>query len=205
VLAFYLALVYRTTRFQKHPPEGYSPLRPHAPFIVAMWHGEHFLIPFARENNDPAAALVSRHPDGAFNAYALEKLGVQTIRGSGARGRTKRRQGGAQAMLALLRALKQGTMVVLTADVPKTSRVCGDGIVQLAKMAQRPIVPIMMRTKAHITLKSWDRARIPLPFSRGVIRIGDPVWIAPDADAEAFENARQHVEQQLNALHALDF
>ena len=41
----------------------------------------------------------------------------------------------------LLRQLESGSSVAMTADVPKRARVAGRGIVTLAKLSGRPIVP----------------------------------------------------------------
>ena len=56
------------------------------PLILAMWHGQHFLVPFVRKPEHPVKVLVSRHRDGEINAIAAERLGVGTIRGVESRG-----------------------------------------------------------------------------------------------------------------------
>ena len=129
LVAGYLKLVQRTNRFVMEPADAYD--RIEMPVIAAMWHGQHFMIHFAKRPQDRAASLVSRSGDGEFNAIALRHLGVRAIRGSGARGRDIRKKGGAQALRAMLKALSDGEMVVLTADIPKIARVCGQGIVTL--------------------------------------------------------------------------
>src|SRR5215204_7252771 len=131
--ARYLGLVWRTNRWVMEPENAYDRIGPMMPVIAAMWHGQHFMIHFAKRPQDPAASLVSRSADGELNAVALRHLGVRAIRGSGARGRDPRLKGGAPALRAMLRALGEGEIVVLTADVPKIARVCGWGIVTLAR------------------------------------------------------------------------
>jgi lysophospholipid acyltransferase (LPLAT)-like uncharacterized protein len=203
LLASYLRLVERTNRFVLDPPDIYDRIGPAQPVIAAMWHGQHFMISFGKRPQDKAVALVSRHGDGEFNAIALRHLGVGAIRGSGARGRRKlEEKGGIGALRAMLRALAQGEMVVMTADVPKTSRVCGLGIVTLAKLSGRPIAPVAVVTSRRIDFNSWDHASIGLPFGRGAIVIGDPITVARDADAAAMEAARRAVEAGLDVVHA---
>ncbi len=62
----------------------------------------------------------------------------------------------------------------MTADIPKIARTCGAGIVTLAQMSGRPIVPVAVVTSRRIDFKSWDRASLGLPFGRGAIVLGDP-------------------------------
>jgi lysophospholipid acyltransferase (LPLAT)-like uncharacterized protein len=171
------------------------------PVIAAMWHGQHFMIHFAKRPQDRAASLVSRSADGEFNAIALRHLGVRAIRGSGARGRSIAKKGGATALRGMLRALADGEMIVMTADIPKVSRVCGLGIVTLAQMSGRPIVPVAVVTSRRIDFRSWDRASLGLPFGRGAMVLGGPIHVPRDASEAAVEEARLAVERSLDAVH----
>jgi lysophospholipid acyltransferase (LPLAT)-like uncharacterized protein len=201
LVASYLKFVQRTNRFVMEPADAYDRIAPRMPVIAAMWHGQHFMIHFAKRPQDRAASLVSRSGDGEFNAIALRHLGIRAIRGSGARGRDIRKKGGVQAMRAMLKALAGGEMVVMTADIPKISRVCGQGIVTLAQMSGRPIVPVAVVTSRRIDFNSWDKASIGLPFGRGAMVLGEPVHVPRDADAAALEAFRQQVERELDAIH----
>jgi lysophospholipid acyltransferase (LPLAT)-like uncharacterized protein len=199
LVAGYLKFVQRTNRFVMEPADAYD--RVEMPVIAAMWHGQHFMIHFAKRPQDRAASLVSRSGDGEFNAVALRHLGVRAIRGSGARGRDIRKKGGAQAMRAMLRALSDGEMVVMTADVPKISRICGQGIVTLAQLSGRPIVPVAVVTSRRIDFDSWDKASIGLPFGRGAMVLGDQIHIPREADEQTLESLRRTVERELDRVH----
>lgn len=201
-LALYLRLLRRTNRFVLEPPGIYDQVRPELPLIIAMWHGQHIMIPFARPDWMPACSLVSRHGDGGFNAIALRELGIGAIRGSGALGRKVREKGGASAFLAMVRRLAAGDTMVLTADIPKRARVAGVGIVSLARASGCPIYPVAVATSRRIDFRSWDRASIGLPFGRGAIVVGAPIRIARDADEATIEAARRAVEDGLDAVHA---
>jgi lysophospholipid acyltransferase (LPLAT)-like uncharacterized protein len=205
LVARYLGVVRRTNRFVVEPANAYDRIGPLMPVIAAMWHGQHFMIHFAKRRQDRAVSLVSRSSDGELNAVALRHLGIRAIRGSGERARrvqNRRDRGGATALRGMLRALADGEMVVLTADIPKVSRVCGPGIVTLAQLSGRPIVPVAVVTSRRIDFGSWDRASLGLPFGRGAMVIGDPIHVPRDADAAAFEAARQAVERGLDTVHA---
>jgi lysophospholipid acyltransferase (LPLAT)-like uncharacterized protein len=201
LVARYLTFVQRTNRFVMEPADAYDRIGPQMPVIAAMWHGQHFMIHFAKRHQDKAASLVSRSGDGEFNAVALRHLGIRAIRGSGARGRDIRKKGGVAALRGMLRALADKEMVVMTADIPKIARICGTGIVTLAQMSGRPIVPVAVVTSRRIDFKSWDRASLGLPFGRGAIVLGDPVYVPRDADEEDLETLRQQVERALDAVH----
>lgn len=205
MLAGYLRLVRRTNRFTIEPEDPHAGLTALRPVIVAMWHGQHFMVPFLKRDLDPAVSLVSRSRDGEINAVALEALGIRAIRGSGARGRDPRAKGGAYALRAMLKALAGNEDVVLTADVPKIARRAGEGIVTLARLSGQPIVPVAVTTSRRIAFGSWDRASIGLPFGRGAMVVGEPIFVARDADAAALEAARLAVETSLDGVHARAF
>ncbi|MGH6739786.1 MAG: lysophospholipid acyltransferase family protein, partial [Bradyrhizobium sp.] len=137
--AQYLRLVWRTTRFIIEPADWFERIPNHTPVIVTMWHGQHFLIPFMRPRHLRAFVLISRHRDGEINAITAERLGIETIRGSGTHGTDIYRKGGVYGFREMVATLKQGHSVALTADVPKVSRVAGLGVVKVAQISGRPI------------------------------------------------------------------
>jgi len=197
--AHYLRLVWQTTRFSIEPADAYERIPKHAPIILAFWHGQHFLTPFVKPRNLRAKVLISRHRDGEINAVAAERLGIETIRGSGTHGSDFARKGGVFGFNTLARALKEGVNVAMTADVPKISRVAGFGIVKLAQVSGRPIYPIAIATRRRVVLDNWDRTTVNLPFGRGAGVAGAPIYVPADADAATLELARKAVEEALNA------
>ena len=201
ILAKYLRLVEITCKIEMIPANAYERVG-EMPVIVAMWHGQHFMIHFARRPQDRVSALISRHRDGEFNAIALKHLNINPIRGSGAHGKKIHEKGGAQALRKMLTALNKGDMMVLTADVPKRARICGMGIITLAKMSGRPIIPIAVVASRRMQFSSWDRASMGLPFGRAVVVVGDAIHVPQDADETAMMLKGHSVERGLDDVHA---
>jgi lysophospholipid acyltransferase (LPLAT)-like uncharacterized protein len=196
--AEYLRLVWNTTRLTLEPENFYQRYETEQPVIVAMWHGQHFLLPFLRRHYR-FKVLISRHSDGEINAIAAQRLGVGTVRGSGDHGRRFQVKGGVAGFKGMLDSLAEGWNMALTADVPKVARVAGLGIVKLAYESGRPIFPVSLATSRRLVLDNWDRSEINLPFSRGAIVVGEPIRVAKDADAQMLEQARCALEKALNA------
>ena len=201
--AWYLRFVWQTsTHITFEPADIYEITE--MPVIVAMWHGQHFLTPFIKRDDAShrVKALISRHRDGEINARAAHRLGIETIRGSGAHNGEFQRKGGASAFNEMLQALAEGYNIALTADVPKVARVAGMGVVKLAQFSGRPIYPVALATSRRIVLDNWDRTVINLPFSRVGGVAGNPIPVPRDADAQTLEAARQMVEDELNRITA---
>ena len=74
------------------------------PFIMACWHGELLMIPYAYtryKKNPKVKLLISEHFDGNLIAKTLNYFGFDTIRGSSTRG-------GAKALVSSIKSLKNG-------------------------------------------------------------------------------------------------
>jgi lysophospholipid acyltransferase (LPLAT)-like uncharacterized protein len=203
-MASYLRLLRATTRFRLDPPDLYADVDKDKPFIAALWHGQHLMLPFMIRKVDRCTCLISKHGTAEINARAVRHLGIGVLRGSGAgKGNERqRRKGGARALRAMLDALASGLIVGVTADIPKIRRVAGPGLILLAKHSGRPIRPCTVVTSRRIDFDSWDHASLGLPFGRGVIALGDAIRVAPDASPEAMEEARRALEAGLDRLHA---
>jgi lysophospholipid acyltransferase (LPLAT)-like uncharacterized protein len=75
----------------------------------------------------------------------------------------------------------------------------------IAHACRAPVVAVRTWYKRGITLRTWDRSQIPLPFNRRLTLAAGPYWIPPDADAEALEAFRAHLERELLDLTARSY
>jgi lysophospholipid acyltransferase (LPLAT)-like uncharacterized protein len=207
LLADVLALAMRFIRLTNPPVAGsarfedggYAALEPG---IIALWHGQHLLMPAFYPSPRPLVAMVSRSADAEINALLIEKFGIEAVRGSGGRDNARHLdKGGAKALIALKRALTGGKNVCMIADIPHgTPRESGMGIVVLARLSGRPILPAALATSRRKVLeRSWDKTTINLPFGRSAVAVGEPVFVSADADEAEMERKRQQLADELNA------
>ncbi|TWI18920.1 lysophospholipid acyltransferase family protein [Mesorhizobium tianshanense] len=179
-----------------------GPYRQFEPGIIALWHGQHLLTPAYYPKGRQLVAMVSRSADAELNALMLQRFGIEAVRGSGGRENSKHLdKGGAKALLALKKSLAAGKNVAMIADIPHgTPRDAGLGIVLLARLSGRPILPAAITTSRRKVLeRSWDKTTINLPFGRSSIVVGAPVFVPADADEAEMERKRQEVTAALNA------
>lgn len=201
-LAAYLALVHATSRLRCEPADYADRYRAHEPYIVAMWHGQHFMTPFVRPKHLPAKVMISRSRDGEINATIARRFGMGLIRASGGRTAAQiKRRGGARGFLEAVRALEEGDSLAMTADVPKgPARHAGLGIAMLARASGRPVVPTAYASRRRWDLKSWDKASVNLPFSAAAFVAGEAVAVPSDASDTDLEGYRLAIEDGLNAV-----
>jgi 3-deoxy-D-manno-octulosonic-acid transferase len=198
----YVKLVRRTARVTIDPPDGYASVLADQPVILALWHGQTLMVPVLKPAELKVRIIVAEHGDGDLIGNVLTHFGLELIRGAGAGGR-KRDRGGARALIAAKKSLDEGWTVALTADIPPgPARQAGLGIVIMARLTGRPIVPVAVASSRYHALDSWNRNTINLPWSKIVQAKGNPIYVAANADAAAMEAARLEVEASLNEATA---
>ena len=195
VAAAYMRLVYATGRWTVIGFEHMKArLDEDKPFIGCFWHGRMLMWPAFWRFGKPAAMLISNHQDGRLIARTIAHFGIGTVTGSSSRG-------GAAALRDMAQTLAASCSIVVTPDGPRGPRMrTAPGVAMVAKLSGVPVLPAAYSTTRAITLGSWDRFLLALPFGRGVYVIGEPIHVARDADADAVELARQQIEARLNQL-----
>lgn len=197
----YLGLIRRTT---KPVPGSVQEIGKYAnlePAILALWHGQHIVGPLAYPGGRPIVALFSRSADAELNARVAERMGFEVVRGSGGRAKSNYDdKGGARALIQLKRALDDGKNVAMIADIPHgTPRESGQGIILLASLSGRPILPVAITTSNRKVLeRTWDKTAINLPFGRRATVVGEPIHVPLKADKDVLEVKRQELTEALN-------
>jgi lysophospholipid acyltransferase (LPLAT)-like uncharacterized protein len=157
--------------------------------IVCFWHSRITLSPACWPLNraQEPRALISLSPDGQFIAGAVQRLGFPAIRGSSRKDTDPTNdKGGLSAFRDVLKWIKGGGGVAITPDGPRGPvEAMKEGAPMLAKISGAPVLFVGLAAEPCIRLKSWDRAMIPLPFTRGAIVWGGGAPMAREADAEA--------------------
>ena len=142
--------------------------------------------------------MVSSSQDGEIISRAANAMGVETVRGSKTRGCAK-------ASLELIKRMKDEDINgALTIDGPKgPNRIVKKGIIEIAKMADVPIVPAVWWSpqKTFIKFNSWDNFRFPLIGTKLVMLFGEPIYVPKNPDDETIEKIRKKVEDNLNNLY----
>lgn len=146
-------------------------------FLVGHWHGDELgILHLLKEYH--VACIISTSSDGDIMNRAVELLGGETVRGSSTRG-------GVGALKGILRLKKKGRRPSVAVDGPKGPIYeVKPGIFQISRLTGLPIVPISFHSsRVKVFDKSWNKTRLPLPFSRVIIEWGEPLpAISKEAD-----------------------
>src|SRR6266700_2920711 len=195
IIQLYIRFVYATNHWTVEGGEVPRQLRAEGrSFILAFWHGRLLMIPMAWQRLAQKHMLISAHRDGRIIADAVTYFGVHSIAGSS-------RRGGSAALRQMLKRLAAGECVGITPDGPRGPAMqASSGIINVARLAGVPIVPVVFATSRRRVLSSWDRFHLALPFGRGAFLWGEPIEIARELDPAGLERARLLVEDRMNEL-----
>ncbi len=168
-------------------------LNPTGAFSFATWHGNSFAGTLAHASGR-FSPLVSRSKDGQIVAFACARMGLRPVRGSTSRG-------GKEARDELMAAIADGYSPAITVDGPKgPPHRTKPGIVDIARRGRLAIVPLCAMPEASWQLSSWDRLRIPKPFTKVHVLYGEPIVIPKDLNPAEFAEALNAIDHALNAL-----
>jgi lysophospholipid acyltransferase (LPLAT)-like uncharacterized protein len=169
--------------------------------IFALWHNRlGIAMEFWRRGqiwqpNARLAALISASRDGGLLAQTFSNFGVLPIRGSSSRR-------GPQALIELVRVLRQGYHVAITPDGPRGPKyIVQPGIISLAQVSGRPIIPVGAKISSKLQLRSWDQFQVPLPLSRCELLYGQPIRVPREASEAEREQARADLETELRRMN----
>lgn len=140
------------------------------PWLYCSWHNN-TAIAVCRRRNQNIAMMASASRDGALIARAIELLGNTAVRGSSS-------SGGGQAARGMLRALKHGLNGAVTPDGPRGPAYrCQSGALWIAGLSGCPLVPYELDARRQWRTRSWDRHKIPKPFTTVHEHIGEPFYV----------------------------
>lgn len=163
--------------------------------VMVLWH-DSLMLPLGHSMSPGTTALVSPDRDGEFLTRVLAHVGVKAARGSTNRS-------GARALRESLQATQQqGVRLVITPDGPRgPRRELRDGALWVAAQARLPLVAFAAVPKRAWHARSWDRFRVPLPFTRIAVCFSEPMLLDEDWDQNA-DSARARVTAALAAVDA---
>jgi len=161
--------------------------------IYAFWHGRQFLL-FHYHRNTGIVIPASESRDGEVQAGILSWFGFDVVRGS-----SKRK--GDRALLGLVDGLRKGRDIALAVDGPRGPIYeVKQGVTYLSGKLNKPIVPVSTSARRFWILeKIWDKYLLPVPFTKGVIVYGEPIFVHGTSEEE-LESKRKELANALNRV-----
>jgi len=140
------------------------------PVIYISWHeNASYIVCIFR--NQKIGMMASASRDGELIARAIKSFGNIPVRGSTS-------SKGFEAARTMIKMLRQGGMGFMTPDGPRgPAYYLQPGILKIAAMVNCPIIPYHVEAKRQWKIKSWDKHKIPKPFTKVIEKFGNPLYI----------------------------
>ena len=163
--------------------------------IFTFWHSCIFTATwFWRKRG--IVVMSSRSRDAEYVGRFIKRFGYGTARGSATRG-------GGRALAEMAECLSNGMDVGFTIDGPRgPAYVAKPGAVTLARHTGQAILPFHIAVRRAFELPSWDRLRIPLPFTRAVVMVAEPLYVPRDTSTEEAALKQEALQATLDRLRA---
>ena len=167
-------------------------IRENEPFVLAFWHGELLFQPFLFQkyaHNKKVWVLISKHFDGEIISNTVRYFGIGALRGSSSKG-------GTRALYYAVKKIENKECVAITPDGPRGPyHSVADGVVLLAQKANIPVVISRIFFSNAWELDSWDKFKIPKPFSRVIFVVKEPIALKSSGVKEAKALVKAKMEE----------
>lgn len=175
---WFIRLLGPTLRVGVSYEEGAQKTLDERPLVASFWH--ECMIPATYLFRDMGIRVMSSFSyDGEYMGRIIRRFGFVAVKGSSSRNPIR-------ALLGLRRALDDGWTVAFTLDGPRgPRRHVKPGPAGLAGSSGRAMTAFHAAVESAWVLRSWDRMRIPKPFSRVLVRVGRLIPVPADtSDAD---------------------
>ena len=200
VLHLSLRFLWLSYRIEVVREDSNNEVEGERPAVLCFWHehlvcGSWFTWKHVFRRGVPCAALISPSVDGDVVAHTIHIFGGNVVRGSATRS-------GMQALRTMISTVRElSSSIMLVVDGPRgPARKLKPGAIALASATGAPIVPLSFASQSEWRIGSWDRTRIPRPFSRVRVLVGRPIEVPRELSADETEAERLRVEETLNRL-----
>lgn len=136
-------------------------------FLIAFFHQDELcMIDYFRHKN--ISVMVSISKDGQIMTNAIKRLGFGTIKGSSSKKAVS-------ALISAVKAVMKGKSMAFAVDGPRGPIYkVKEGICSISKKTNTSIIPLTAKpSQVKVFKKSWNQAKLPLPFSKVEIHVGE--------------------------------
>jgi len=180
----YVNFVFRTIRWERIGFESYeADIARGIPRVLCCWHERLMFTPYLRDWTDHGlTVMASRHADARIATENMRLRGIEVIE-------LATSGNNAAALRDAVGALRAGRSLGVTVDGPMgPARQAKPGALVIAGLAGVQAAPCSFAVSRSFRLGTWDRFVVPLPWSRGVLAVGDgltPPRRMTDAETDA--------------------
>ena len=159
-----------------------------------MWHNQIVGIPYSWGLNKKVYNIVTDHPDGNLSNKIQKKFGFISIQRSSKKPTNILRK--------LIEVGKNNDCIFITPDAPHgPANQINSNIYNLVKKIDANVIFLSFKTNKKIILKTWDKLRIPMPFSKGFFYWGKIIDYKKFNEEQFNKKIKENLDEGINVVN----
>ena len=156
--------------------------------IVLIWHHQLMGSTFSWKFKPKLRPIATSHRDGQLSTLVQKKFGLDPL--------LRKKNNPTYLIKNISKAVQNGDRIYITPDAPHgPPKKINTSIFKLCQKFNLNIAILSFHTNKYFRINSWDKLKIPLPFSKGIYLWGNEIIQSKD-----FENEKDFNKKILNEL-----
>ena len=166
--------------------------------IILIWHHQLMGSTFSWKFNSKLRPIATSHRDGQLSTLVQKKFGLEPL--------LRKKDNPTFLIKNISKAVQDGDCIYITPDAPHgPPKKINTSIFKLCQKFNLNIAILSFHTNKYFRLNSWDKLKIPLPFSKGIYLWGDEIIQPKDYENETDFNLKITNELNKNSEKINDF
>ena len=166
--------------------------------IILIWHHQLMGSTFSWKFQPKLRPIATSHRDGQLSTLVQKKFGLDPL--------LRKKNNPTFLIKNISNAVKKGDCIYITPDAPHgPSKQINTSIFKLCQKFNLNIAILSFHTNWYFRINSWDRLKIPLPFSKGIYLWGNEIISSKDFENESDFNKKITDELNKNSENIHDY
>ena len=157
--------------------------------IVLIWHHQLMGSTFSWKFKPKLRPIATSHRDGQLSTLVQKKFGLDPL--------LRKKNNPTYLIKNISKAVQNGDCIYITPDAPHgPPKKINTSIFKLCQKFNLNVAILSFHTNKYFRINSWDKLKIPLPFSKGIYLWGNEIIQSKD-----FENEKDFNKKISNELN----
>ena len=166
--------------------------------IVLIWHHQLMGSTFSWKFKPKLRPIATSHRDGQLSTLVQKKFGLDPL--------LRKKDNPTFLIKNISKAVQNGDCIYITPDAPHgPPKKINTSIFKLCQKFELNIAILSFHTNRYFRINSWDKLKIPLPFSKGIYLWGNDIIQSKEFKNEIDFNKRISDELNKNSQRINDY
>ena len=166
--------------------------------IVLIWHHQLMGSTFSWKYKPKLRPIATSHRDGQLSTLVQKKFGLDPL--------LRKKDNPTFLIKNISKAVQNGDCIYITPDAPHgPPKKINTNIFKLCQKFDLNIAILSFHTNKYFRINSWDKLKIPLPFSKGIYLWGNNIIQSKEFKNEIDFNKKISDELNKNSERIYDY